>query len=185
MRRLKEWKRLGVKVEAGKVGSAGKSEVPETDGEGRWENPPPIMKTPQSTKLQLWTAPSVPTAATERQQPANKHPLMNGGKKKRLDSEAGAAWPCFWCMKEAQTCSSASTNGHGEFPLWSVDWIDSEADHQWRAGKWREWISRGFSGRLLWNWGEEIDARNGKQQRGKKSEGGGGKQGGRKEAKGE
>lgn len=72
-------------------------------------------------------------------------------------SEAEAAWPCFWCMKEAQTCSSASTNGHGEFPLWSVDWIDAEADHQWRLGKWREWISRGFSGRLLWNRGEKID----------------------------
>lgn len=73
-REEKDWG--GVKVEPEQLGNGAKSLRQMARGAGRILHP--IMKTPQSTNLQLRAAPSVPPAATERQQPANKHPLMNG-----------------------------------------------------------------------------------------------------------
>lgn len=119
-------------MEVWEEGSVGKSRVPETDGEGCRENPPYIMKTPQSTKLQLWVAPSVLPTATERQQPANKHPLMNGKKsliQRRLQQYGlilGA-----WRGSYVLICITKRSRW---VPVWSADWMDSETDHQWRVG---------------------------------------------------
>lgn len=72
-------RKKGVKVEAGNKDSVGKwGKVPETDGEGCWENSPPHYENTSKHKSPAVNGTSVPPAATKRQQPANQHPLMNG-----------------------------------------------------------------------------------------------------------
>lgn len=103
---------------------------------------PSIMKTPRSKKLQLWTAPSVPPATTKRQQPANKHPLMNGKACIRGTGNVdGRTRGLSVAHEEARlhyqtvTASSCVICGLDRFRDWSPV----------TGGKWREWISRDFS----------------------------------------
>lgn len=88
-------------------------EIPETDGEGCRQDTSPIMKAPRSTKPQLRAAQSVPPATTKRQQPSNKHPLMNREKESLI--ERHGEFKRVHVRGGAPTCPLALSNGHGGF----------------------------------------------------------------------
>lgn len=132
---------------------------------------PPIMKAPQSTKLQLWMAPSLPPAATKRQQLANKHPLMN---EKAWFRGTRSSMPSFWCMKEAHICLSALPNGHGvllcdpwigwiQWLITSDSW-EMEGVDFFRFLRWLVELREGRKGNKV----DRVMQKNGKTTRGKK-----------------